>query len=173
MDPTLTNEPVSCAAPAFRRLVGEHVQNGEAIVVLFRYSNSGGAKDYFLVREQRQFDELVAGAYAKTSITVFFETGFLKGNVCDGLRDSAISLLHSIKAEFGGVDIIRLDGTETSLDMDHLFWLTEEEEITDWFAKRPSTPVLIGALKFWDDNNPNIVTVYVPDADGIVRLGAY
>jgi len=173
MDPSLIHEPVSSVAPAFRQLVGEHVQNGEAIVVQFRYSYSGGARDYFLVREQQQFDELVAGAQARTSITVFFESGFLKGNVCYGLRDSAISLLHSVKTEVGGVYIIRLDGTGSSLDQDHLLWLTEEEEITDWFAKRSSTPVLIGALKFWDKNNPNTVTVYVPDADGIVRPGAY
>ena len=146
---------------------------GEAVIVLLRYSNCGGARGYFLIREQRQFDELVTGARAKTSITVFFETGFLKGNVCDGLRDSAIGLLHSVKPEGAGVDIIRLDGIGSLLDLDHLLWLTEEEEITDWFATRPGTPVLIRDLNFWDDNNPSTVTVYVPDADGIVRPGAY
>jgi hypothetical protein len=174
MDESLTDEPVSIATPAFRELLVRTFADRKVVIFLFRYANCGGAKDYFIARSPAEFETVVNHARAKTSITAFFEGNFkLKGTTDDELCARTIDLLPSVQAEYEGVDIVRIDGPGTELNVEHYSYLTEPEEIREWFRNNSGARILVGTMEFWHDNCPEIVTVYVPDDDGVVRPGAY
>lgn len=168
------NEPVSSVMPAFRELIAQTFANHERVVLLFRYAYCAGAKDYFVARSPREFDAALMCARAKTSITVFFERNFtLDGIADDDLCGRAIALLPTVYTAHEGIDLIRMDGSSIELDGDHYPYATNEDEIREWFSRNRGSPVLVGTMEFWHDNCPKMVTVYVPDDDGVVRSGAY
>jgi hypothetical protein len=174
MDPSLANEPVSSDCTAFRDLVRRAFASGEFAILLFRYANCGGAKDYFIARSEIELDTVMRRARPKTSVTVFFETNFkLKGNACVQLCELAVEFLPTVHSRYEGVDLIRIDGPTCELDAERFTYATEPTEIRQWFVENDGAPVVAGTMEFWHDNCREIVTVYVPDEDGVVRPGAY
>jgi hypothetical protein len=174
MHESLTIEPVSSTNPEFRRFVLQALAEGKSVVLLFRYPNAAGAKGYFIVRSSTEFDATMNRAPYRTSITAFLEDNFkLRGIANDDLCNQAIDLLATVFAEYEGVDIIRTDGTESELDDEHYAFVATPEEIHEWFRTHKGVSVLVGTMIFWHANCPEIVTVYAPDDDGVVRLAAY
>lgn len=172
MNLALTKEPVSSNIPEFRQIVRQHLEVGEPLVVLFRYANCGGSKDYFIVRNPNEFEQILNKSYPKISITVFFESNFkLKGQATDELCKKAIQLFNQEKITYDGIDIINLENEGTLLEDN--FYFSGSQEILNHFTEIQGKYVLIGTLEFWKDNCDSIITVYVPDDDGIVRPGAY
>jgi hypothetical protein len=174
MNSSLTNEPVSTKNSAFTALVEEHIANGEVVVTLIRYSNCGGAKDYLLVRSKDEFAALLKKQISKTSVSVFFEGAFsLKGEANSDLLQKATMLFAKEKEEYEGLDIICLESHAASDDGKNILFLQNLESIEDYLHLHKGHQVLIGTMKFWIENNENVVTSYVPDDDGQVRPGAY
>ena len=114
------------------------------------------------------------GATAKTSVTVFFPGNFIFNGVVD--CDTAKRLndaLPSLNDENEGMDIVCVDANDVCLDNENYIYLKNPNQINDWITKNQGRPILAGMLAFWLDNCDNVITVYVPDADGVVRPGAY
>jgi hypothetical protein len=174
MDIDLKNEPVSTNNPKFSALVDDHFENNELIIVLIRYANSAGAKDYLLVRTKDEFDKLLQQLRSKTSITVFFESAFaLKGISNAELRNKTKKLFCEEHEEYEGLDIICTDpklGEKIERD---IMFMQKLEVIDEWLERHHGYQVFIGTMKFWCDNNKDFLTAYVPDDDGVVRPGAY
>ena len=59
MNITLLSEPVSTLNPEFLSMVHEHLAKDEVLVVLIRYANYGGAKDYLVIRAKDEFDTVI------------------------------------------------------------------------------------------------------------------
>ena len=66
-----------------------------------------------------------------------------------------------------------LDGSVWLSAADYIAYRDQPEGIRDWFRQNRGAPVLAGTLPFWRENCAKIVTVYIPDSDGVVRPGAY
>lgn len=174
MDSSLTNEPVSVHVAALHDLVERAFANQESVVLLFRYANCGGAKDYFIARSVSEFQTVLRHGRPKTSITVFFKNNFpICGLADDDLCLRSIEFLGEVREQYEGIDLVRTDGTKIELDSQYFVYATTLDEIRDWFQQSRGKPVLVGTMEFWHDNSPQMVTVYVPDDDGVVRPGAY
>ena len=174
LDSALRAEPVSSAVPTFRELVESHLAAGEVAVVLLRHANCSGQQDYLLVRTLAEFDEAARTARPKTSITVFLESSFIaKGPADAQLGARAKHLLESLDEDHYGIGIVRLDAAGARLDGEHCFRLADPASIDTWFTGHRGCPILVGELNWWDQNRSCVVTVYVPDADGVVRPGGY
>jgi len=114
------------------------------------------------------------GASAKTSITVFFPGNFVFNGIVDGNTAKQLNdALPSLHDENEGIDIVCVDAKDVCLDNENYIYLKNPNQINDWIAKNQGRPILAGMLAFWLDNSDNVLTVYVPDADGVVRPGAY
>lgn len=174
MHESLFNEPVSTSASALHELLSQTFKEGQFVVLLLRYAYHGGVKDYYLVRTAAEFDSAMKSTRERTSITVFFESNFkLIGTADDELCAKAVELLSSVKERYGGVDLIRIDGTAFELDEPHFHFCETPEEICEWFRTHHGAQILAGTMEFWRDNCPEVVTAYVPDEDGVIRPGAY
>jgi hypothetical protein len=171
---SLTNEPVSSTTPEFHELIDRAFANHQPIVLLLRYANCGGMRDYFIARSPTDFQAVLKHAKPKTSITVFFESSFLLSGIADDdLRDRAIGLFPIAHAQCEGVYLIRLNLSGVEMDAERCFYAKGSEEIRDWFERNRGASVTVGTMEYWHDNCSEIVTVYIPDVDGVVRPGAY
>lgn len=176
MHPSLAQEPVSCDLPEFRQLVEHHLELGEPIVVQLRYAYCAGYGESFLARSLGDFNAIMETARGRrrTAITVYFPGAFaLHGHTNHELCEHAIQFLNDHDFERHCVDLVRLDAPGIDLDRNIAPHFTTPDEIREWFANNQGVAVLVGAMEFWHDNNDNILTVYVPDEDGVVRPGAY
>ncbi|MCP4361398.1 MAG: hypothetical protein GY796_25590 [Chloroflexi bacterium] len=173
MNESLYHEPVSINNPAFISLIDTHLAKGEVVIALVRYANRGGGGDKFLLHSKKEFSDLVGGLNPKTSLSIFFESAFpLIGKADTSMMNRAIELFQEEYEEYEGINIIKLNRVD-STESDQFTFLSTEKKIRAWFQKQSGADVLIGIMNFWQDNNEHIVTVYVPDIDGIVRPGAY
>jgi len=174
MDITLLNEPVSTLNATFHAIVNDHLANNEVIVLLIRYANYGGAKDYLVVRKKDEFDTFLKKLPPKTSVTVFFESAFvLKGKVNTELLEKVDGAFAKEYDAYEGLDIICLEPQEGDEGENHVLFMQKLEAIVEWLRLHKSCQVLIGTMKFWCDNNKDFVTAYVPDNDGQIHPSAY
>jgi hypothetical protein len=171
---SLTNEPVSSTTPDFHELIDRAFANHQPVVLLLRYANCGGMRDYFIARSPTDFQAVLKHAKPKTSITVFFESSFmLVGTADDDLRDRTVGLFPIAHAQCEGVHLIRVNPSGVELDAELYVYAKEFKEIEDWFERNRGASVMVGTMEYWRDNCSEIVTVYVPDVDGVARPGAY
>ena len=174
MDNSLLNEPVSTTNPALLTLVDAHLANNEVVVVLIRYANSAGAKNYLLVRTKDEFGSLLKKLAFKTSMTVFFESAFLLKGSADSKLLKKVELAFAKEYnEYEGLEIVLLEPQEGAGRNMNILFMQKMELIEEWFREHTGSQTLIGTMKFWHNNNENFITAYVPDNDGCVRPGAY
>lgn len=173
------NEPVSTAEPVFLHVVSSVLRDSPPLFGLIRYANAAGSKDYFILRSQDDFDAMLGRCRAKDSISIFFAPSLpIRGVTDDSTLDQTLELFEQVAEspdsdDLTEIDVVRLDSPEAELDASHLDFFCSAEEIREWFAKHPNVPVAIGQLDFCKENGDEVVSAYVPDADGIVRPGAY
>ncbi|MBS4060912.1 MAG: hypothetical protein KG029_10970 [Bacteroidetes bacterium] len=174
MDIALPSEPVSTQNSAFLVMVHEHLAKSEVLVVMIRYANHGGAKDYRVIQTMEEFDTLIKKLAFKTSITVFFESAFaIKGRVNNELQKKVDELFTREYDEYEGLDIICLEPQKGNDGERNIWFMQELESIKEWLRQHKDCQVLIGTMKFWQDNSQDVTTAYVPDVDGQVRPGTY
>lgn len=174
MNDFLSIEPVSTHNPGFLAIVDEHLTNGEVVVLLIRYPNSAGAKDYSLVRTRDDFVVLVEKLTPRTSITVFFESAFsIKGRMDVHLLEKTEKLFTEEYNAYEGLDIICLNPLLGEHNNRRIAFVQDINTLKEFFRLHDGHQVLVGAMKFWKANNKNFITAYVPDSNGEIRPGAY
>jgi hypothetical protein len=176
MGEPLTAGPVSTASPGFVAIVHEHLERGEVVVIVIRYANSGGYKEDAFAKTTEAFDELLRTLRQRTSVTVFFERAFeFRGVADDTIRKRTLEFIKIVRLCRDGevVCVVRRDLQEGILKSEQIAWLLKPSDADAWFAQNQSAEVLIGTLSWWEDDCDDFVTAYVPDSDGVVRLGAY
>lgn len=175
MQSELSELPISTDNRDFIERVKSELEQGKPIVVLLRYANQGGNREYFLVKSQNEFLQVLQKAHSRDAITVFFSSSFpVQGRVSSELKDETIKFLEKVIQEDEEVIcLVRLDTDEIGLGLDTMKVFSKFEQVEEWFNRNHDTPVIIGLLAFWEDNSGEKITAYVPDADGQIRLGAY
>jgi hypothetical protein len=172
----LLDEPISTKATVFLETVLESIDCGQLLIVLNRYAYRGGYRDFFLVKNRDDFDKILNAARSRDSISVFFEGAVqIKGVVGESLTSE---ILKVVKPEFDKSDeyaifIVRSDSPKSNLEGDYIRYFTSIEKMSDWLDTHKGVPIIVSDLPYWEKNSNKVVTAYIPDADGVVRTGAY
>ena len=166
-------EPVSSKNTTFISLVEERLANDEAAVAFIRYANTGGARDLFVLYSKDEFHRVLKNLTAQTSLTIFFESSFsIRGKASASILQQASDLLDTDGNEDEGLYVIELQSEDIS-ETERFAFLDSREAFQKWFQENTEMDVLIGTLNYWQSNNKDVITVYEPDEDGVLRLGAY
>jgi hypothetical protein len=175
MQSELSELPISTDDQDFIERVKSQLDQGKPIVVLLRYANQGGNREYFLVKAQNEFLQVLQKARSKDAITVFFSASFpVQGRVSSELKDEAIKFLEKvIQEDEDAIFLVRLDTDQIGLGLDNMKIFSKSHQIEEWFNQNPDIPVIIGLLAFWENNSAEKITAYVRDIDGQIRRGAY
>jgi hypothetical protein len=175
MQSELSELPISTDNQDFIERVKSELEQGKPIAVLLRYANQGGNRQYFLVKSQNEFLQVLQKARPRTAVTVFFSASFpVQGKVSSELKDNTIKFLERvIQEDEEAISLVRLDTEEIWLGLDTMKVFSKSQQIEEWFNRNPDIPVMIGLLAFWEDNSDEKITAYVRDVDGQIRRGAY
>lgn len=166
---------ISTDNPDFIEKVESKLRQGEAIVILLRYSHQGGNREYFLVKSIDEFHQVLQKAHRRDALSVFFSPAFpLQGKVTEELKEKMVDLLDKIiQDKEEAIIVIRLDIDRFTLGIDNMKVFSKPNQIKEWCNKYPGVPIIIGLLAFWEDDSESMVTAYVQDLDGKIHSGAY
>lgn len=169
------NEPVSADNPVFTMYVEKVLGEGQSVIVLHRYANMAGAKDYFLVRNAEDFFRALSKAHPKTSVSVFFQEVLpIRDMVSTRVETQVLDYLTAQPEADREVFIIRLDASDMVLQFDRDIFLFETaDEVRTWTGRNFGVSIMAGGLPFWERNSERVITAYVRDQDGVLRPGAY
>ena len=172
--PELLIEPISTQDPVFNAFVQQLWSEDCAVVVLKRSANMAGAKDYYLIHNIAEFHEIIADAREKTSISIFLDTMTMKGPVNQEMATEMLHYLMTQPESERELFVICLDTASVKIEFGtDMFLLETAEAVETWVQQHTLMPIIAGGLPFWERNSEHVITAYVPDADDVIRPGAY
>lgn len=134
----------------------------------------GGARYYYIANSLYDFEKVGDHIYPNTSITAFFESDFTsKNRITEQTASQLINTYGLNEANCDGISLVNCDKPGFDQNDDFVCYFDEPQEVFDWCNKYMGDTFMAGELDFTQNNNPNVITVYVPDNDGKVRPGAY
>ena len=183
-EPTAHTLPVpnSTQTSEFRRSAENMLRDQNELFVLQRFAYTAGAgSGWHLFRDYRTFQSLLAGSPPRTAITLVLDSPVLDHGIADDrLRSAAIKHFRF----FGDLAIAVIPIEDTHLFLTSIEWTVTgfktadaiighqaaEMRIRQCFDRADGQEVLIARdPDWWDDG----LTAYVPDSDGVARVGAY
>lgn len=170
-----TSQPlISTDNPDFIEKVESKIKQCEPVVILLRYNNQNGRRACFLIRTIDEFHQVLQKARPRDALSVFFRQSFFAEGVATyELKDRIMFLGKFIPDEDDSVVVVRLDTNKFMLDTDTMKNFFTREEADEWFSQNLGVPVIVALLTYWEDNSEQMITAYVRDADGQIRLGTY
>jgi hypothetical protein len=157
------SNPLSTTDPAFRDRVISYFNTTFEILILVRYSRAAGAKDFRLFSSVAAVESLLNPLPVSTSVTVFKDPGLSHRGIVDELF--VVQCLASIAegAEYLVLDIesndFRAGETHDELRADL------KECLGHLVAVGPYPPFCL--------DSDEIITAYVPDQNGVIKIGVY
>jgi len=150
----------------------EHWLRGQSeIMILVRYSRAGGSKSFEFFSSFPALRARLAQLKAETSVTAFRKPQLtLRGRVDDEFIGKGLSLIPA------GSEFLVL---ETDPRMATQQWLFHHEagESTDELQRvleeLRGRLVAIGEYPQWLRDSPDVISAYVPNQDGSVKVGVY
>lgn len=152
----------------FRTTVRDWLNQRRELLVLIRYSQAAGSKDFLLIHDFAQFEERIGKLPPGTSIIVFRQPRLPFRGVVDSIFiDTLARKIHD------GTEYLALYLDKWEYGWPHWFaGETTKELITQlkgWQGKR----VAIGPYPPWLEDNEDVISAIVPDADGLTQAGIY
>ncbi|MBA2682187.1 MAG: hypothetical protein H0U76_27815 [Ktedonobacteraceae bacterium] len=164
-------DPIATTVTEFAVPIRNLLAQDQELLVLCRYANRGGnAYDWWLIRTDAELHTILATAPFQASISVFLEPELpLRGIANPTLLERALQLL---EAE-GEILVACLP--EDGNQLENVSGADEVADLIKWFHDYEGTRAAIGRYPpFWLRNGSSVViTGYVPDAHGIVRMGSF
>jgi hypothetical protein len=155
----------------FRRTAERWIAENGEILALIRYDRAAGSKDFEFFTSSPEFESSLDALSPRTSVIVFKERQLpLRGLVTDHFISAALELIpdgeESLLWEF--------DRTISGSVSWHSFRTGEshaelKEELTERYGRR----IAVGLYPPWLHDNDCVISAIMPDADGVVRSGAY
>ena len=166
-----TQMHTSALAPDFIATVEQWLSQRGEILVIFRYPNAGGARDYELHRSLHTLKERLSSVPSQTSVIAFQQTQLpLRGVVDSAFIDAALAFIPNGN-EFLLVETVLTTYGKASWYRNASGMMHSElkEELEESLGR----PVLLGAYPPWLHDGPSVISGYVPDSDGRIQPGAY
>ena len=171
----MKNRPLSSNGPQVQDYLRERIGTKTPALAKVRYSYAAGYGEHFILWSFNDYLELIGSLKPRDSVTLFFIDAFPFNKILsnqDGLMLQDI--LDCNDDETGGICVIIFGSDLGDEPIDYeLIFITTHQEITELLQSSVGKYALAGPLRFWESNQADLFTVYVPDSDGEVRLGAY
>ena len=153
--------------PTFIETAHRWLSADDETLVLLRYPNSAGNRDFVRCVNGGEFDALVASQRAKTSVIVIRNCRLLKRGIVDeAFIDFTASSLPNATGDW------LLIGSCNDKTLGDWTFCEDRAELRGNLRDRVGLETFIFAEPDWFDEIDTI-SAYVPDADGIARPGAY
>lgn len=164
-------DPITTTAPEFLNALWDELSYERELLVLCRYANRGGAdRDWWLIHTKGEMLTILASAPLQTSISVFLGAELTLRGIADPLLLEQAQRLLKVEGEILAA-CLPDDGTllEITLATD------EAADLVEWFHDHTGASVAIGRFPDFGLRNGSgvVLTGYVPDSNGILRIGAF
>ena len=148
-------------------------ENGE-VAVLIRYSAAGGSKSFEFYHSMQEFDEKLKLLAPKTCVIVFREKQLpLRGKVDVDFVSRALQTLPDFpyKDEYliAGLELVHAGAASWY----HFAAGTSLEEFKEDLSYCEGQMVAVGIYPDWLEDNDNVISAVIPEADGTVITGIY
>ena len=164
-------DPITTTAPEFLNALWDELSHERELLVLCRYANRGGAdRDWWLIHTKDEMLTILANAPFQASISVFLGAELpLRGIANTTLLQDAQALL----VEEGEILMVQLPAHSNFLE--NTINTDDASDIVTWFEENVGTQVAIGHFPDFGLRNGSgvVLTGYVPDSNGILRIGAF
>jgi hypothetical protein len=157
--------------PAFARTLAQWLSAEPELLVMLRYPNAGGNRDYELHSSSESILARLADVPAQTSVIAFRKSqlrlrGVVTPNFIDPWRSSIAD----------GVEFLLVETTLTNYG--RMSWYrnasgTRHSELREELEASLGRPVMLGEYPPWLEDGPDVISGYVPDRNGTIAPGAY
>ncbi len=156
----------STKASGLRREIRGLFKQSPRVLVLLRYAYAAGSRDFIFLKTLGEFEKLVAGLAPRTSVIVMKSVSLIFGGRIEAeLVETALSGYQETSSW------LIMATASTSLPADWAF-AGSRVELRDEVEFRLGEEIAVVEEPDWHCDGKSIAA-YVPDPDGIVRLGAY
>ncbi len=150
----------------FLATVNEWINQQNELLVLIRYSDADGSKDFLLVDSFDEFREKLGRLSPKTGVTVFRQPQLpLRGVVDSALINTAVEEIPD------GTQYLVLLIYDWKHGWSHWFAGDTSRDLTDdlegWLGQR----VAAGPYPKWREGDEDSISAIVPGLGGVVRVG--
>ncbi len=143
----------------------------DELLVMLRYSNAGGSRDYELHSSFESIAKRLATVPPQTSVIVFRDPQLqLRGVVTDEFVAKALASIPD------GVEFLFVETALTTFGTKswyHNASGNRQSELREELEASMGRPVMLGRYPPWLVDGPDVVSGYVPDAAGLIKPGAY
>jgi hypothetical protein len=141
------------------------------ILVLIRYPNAGGKKSFEFFCSPAALFERLRQLPPRTSVIAFRQPQLpLRGIVDDGFIESCVRSIPE------GSEFLVVETAQRTYGRASWFHDMAGEthaELREALGDSRGNAVAVGLYPPWLKDHPDVISSYVPDEDGMVRLGAY
>jgi hypothetical protein len=155
----------------FLRTLEDWLSSESEVLILIRYSRAAGSKSFEFFTAFARLGERLAGLKTETCVTAFRKAQLpLRGFVDEEFIAKCLSFIPA-DSEFLVLETVpRAAGKQS--------WFHHEagethDELRQALEGLRGKPVAVGQYPPWLEDSPDLISGYVPNRDGIVRLGVY
>ena len=161
-------EPKSTTTPDFiNEALNILKQNGEILVVI-RFPYMAGSKDFFIIKNENDFRQLLRNRKPKDSVTVMKSFSLLERG--RATPEFITKVMQNLEKP-AGLEWLVIGKTNDKY-LDNWNWAETKEELKAEIEDRMGNEVTILEEPDWISDETSI-NAYAPDDDGVVRPGAY
>ena len=156
---------------AFVSTLGVWLQERSELLVMLRYPNAGGTRDYELHSSIASITSRLSTVQAQTSVIAFREPQLqLRGTVTGDFINLALASIPD------GTEFLIVETALTTYGA-HSWYRnaagTNHSELREELEACMERPVILGPYPPWIEDGPDVISGYVPDAAGMIKPGAY
>lgn len=156
---------------AFQSTLCLWFQERDELLVMFRYPNAGGARDYELHGSVDSIAQRLSVVPPQTSVIAFRNPQLQqRGTVTSDFIATAMGSVPD------GVEFLIVETALTTAGSHSWFHNasgTSHNELREELEQSMGRPVMLGRYPPWLEDGPDVISGYVPDGTGQIRPGAY
>jgi len=165
-------EPAMATTSAtFLATLENWLRTGSEILVLIRYPNAAGNKDFQFFSSIDSLSDWIRRLPPRTSVIAFGQRQLpIRGVVNESFVATCLSHIPD-NSEF----LMLETASQVCGEGTHFHWVAGEShvELRDALGNSLGVPVAVGLYPPWLADNNEVISAIVPDADGSARAGAY
>jgi hypothetical protein len=155
--------------PWFATTVAEWLKESSELLVMLRYPNAGGSRDYELHRSLQSIKDRLLVVPAQTSVIVFLKPQLpIRGVVDEALITTSLNSIPD------GTEYLLVETVLTAAGKGRWYHQdsgTTHVELKATLASSLGKAVMLGVYPPWLHDGPSVVSGYVPDAKGHIQPG--
>jgi hypothetical protein len=160
-------QPLSTADPRFLKPLESWFSSNSEILILIRYSHAAGSKSFELFRSFSNLRERLSQLPISTNVIAFKHPQLpLRGMVDDNFIAQCLSFIPD------GTEFLLLETGTEAKGSDHVAG-ESHSELRGALESLQGCHVFVGKYPPCWDESPALISGYVPDKHGVVKIGAY